>query len=132
MVFRLIVIDSSFLVSFYHSGDSNHANAIALARGALGEEKILSDVILFETLTVLGSRAGMECAKKALEELVSNASIRMFYFSEDERMEIINEFMVQSKCRLSAADISVIHLAKKSGSSILAFDKNLAREAKKN
>ena len=128
----MIVIDSSFLVSFYHSGDSNHAKAIALAREASSEEKVLSDIILLETLTVLGSRAGMECAKKALVELVSNASIRMFYFSEDERMEIINEFMAQAKCRLSTADISVIYLAQKSGSAILAFDKTLAKEAKKN
>ena len=127
----MIVIDSSFLVSFYHSGDSNHAKAIALAKDASGEEKVLSDIILLESLTVLGSRAGMMCAKKALEELVSNTSIRMFYFSEDERMGIINEFMAQAKCRLSTADISVIQLAKKSGSAILAFDKNLVKEAKK-
>lgn len=122
----MIVLDTSFLVSFYHTGDANHSKALEMARKHKDDEKILSDVILFETLTILGLKAGMGIAKEAKEELLSNEKIRFLSLEENERIKIIEQFLLQAG-KLSTADMTVFYLAKEMRSSILAFDKELLK-----
>jgi len=124
MVFPVIIFDTSFLVSFYHTGDSNHAKAMEIATSLENEEKMLPDTILFETITVLIYRAGMETAKNAYFELTSDPKTGFLHFDRQEREEIITE-LLERHDKLSSADMSVAYLARKMGAKILSFDRNL-------
>ena len=129
MVFLVIVLDSSFLIAFYLAQDSQHKNALKLAEQNIEETALLSETILFETLTVLNYKAGIELAKEAYQELMANKYVRFFHFTELEKDEILNEFFNQ-KSKLSFADVSVIYLARKSKSKVLAFDDGILNKTK--
>lgn len=128
-MFRVIVLDSSFLVSFYLTQDENHENALKLAEKNNSETMLLSEVILFETLTVLNYKGGLQLAKEAFDELMANKQIRFFHFTELEKDEILDLFFKQN-IKLSHADVSVVYLARKSRSKVLAFDGKIIKELK--
>lgn len=130
MVFHVKVLDTSYLVSFYLSQDSNHDNALKLAEQNKEETMLLSEVILFETLTVLNYRAGTELAKEAHNELLGNKYIKFFHFTETEKTEILEKFFDQ-KSKLSFADVSVIYLADKSKLKVMAFDDGIIKNLNK-
>lgn len=129
-MFHVIVLDTSFLVSFYLSQDANHENALKLAEQNAEETMLLSDVVLFETLTILNYRAGIARAKEAYDELLGNKYIRFFHFSEMEKNETLALFFAQEKGKLSFADASVVYLAKKGKSKVLAFDEVILKLVK--
>ncbi len=129
----MIVLDTSFLVSFYLSEDINHRKALKLAEENAQEMMLLSEIILFETLTVLNYKAGIARAREAHDELLGNKSIRFFNLSEIEKNEILELFFAQENSKLSYADISVIYMAKRGKAKILTFDEvilKLMRQSK--
>jgi len=125
----VIVLDTSFLVSFYLTQDVNHEAALKLAEENESETMLLSEVILFETLTVLNYKGGLQLAKEAYDELMANKQIRFFHFTELEKEEITELFFKQT-VKLSFADVSVIYLARKSKLKALAFDNTIMNEVK--
>ncbi len=126
-MFLVIVLDTSFLVSFYLTQDENHENALKLAEENRSETMLLSEVILFETLAVLNYKGGLQLAKEAYDELMANKQIRFFHFTELEKDEITESFFQQTT-KLSFQDVSVVYLAKKSKSKVLAFDDKILKE----
>jgi predicted nucleic acid-binding protein len=130
MVFPVIILDSSFLISFFRDQDVNNGKAMDLAEKYESEEMVLSDVILFETLTVIAYKDGIPAAKIAYEWIAGNRKIRYVCLTYEEKQEIIGEFLSQQK-KTSIADASVVYLAKRSKSPILALDEGLLRLSKK-
>ena len=124
MVFRVKILDSSFLISFYLTEDTNHENALKLAEENKNETMLLCDVILFETLTILNYKKNINFAKYAFNELLENKNIRFFHLTDAEKDEILNGFFNQ-RIKLSFQDVSVIYLANKGKSEALAFDKGI-------
>ncbi len=125
----MIVLDTSFLVSFYLAADFNHEKSLRLAAQNKNEVMLLSDIVLFETLTVLNYKAGMPMAKEAYEELLGNKQIRFFHFTEQEKDEALWHFFeLNKKAKLSFVDASVIYLANTSKSKVLAFDNGILKE----
>jgi predicted nucleic acid-binding protein len=84
MVFHVIVLDTSLLVSFYLTSDSNHDKAITIAEKNSNETLFLSEIILFETRTVLNYRGGMALPKEAYEKLPHNEKSRFFHCTDEE------------------------------------------------
>lgn len=125
----MLVLDSSLLVSFYLTQDVNHENALRLIEQNSTETMLLSDVILFETLTVLNYKGGIKLAKEAYDELMSNKYIKFFHFTETEKQDILGDFFDQ-KSKLSFADVSVIYQATKSKSKVLTFDEDILKNLK--
>lgn len=123
-MFHVIVLDSSFIIAFYLSEDSNHEKALKLAEQNSEETMLLSDVILFETLTVLNYKAGIKRAKEAYDELLGNRYIQFLHFTEIEKNEILAQFFEQKK-KLSFADSSVVYLAGRGKIRVLTFDKEI-------
>ncbi|HLC69170.1 MAG TPA: PIN domain-containing protein [Candidatus Bilamarchaeaceae archaeon] len=124
----MIVLDTSLLVSFYLTADVNHEKAIELVRQNKNETMLLSDIILFETLTVLNYKSDINLAKEAHEELLSNKQIRFFHLTEQEKDEILWQFFENNKkAKLSFAGISVIYMASTSNSKVLAFDEGILK-----
>lgn len=126
-VFRVKILDSSFLISFYLSEDSNHGKALLLAKENKEETMLISDVILYETLTVLNYKRNIQFAKEAYDEIMRSKNIRFFHLTDREKDEILTEFFNYST-KLSYPDASVIYLAKKGRSNALAFDKQILEE----
>lgn len=127
---HVIVLDTSFLVSLFLDEDSNNSRAMGLFQKHREDEMLLTDEILFETLSVLNVKGGMELARLAYRELVANSKLTFLYLNESERKEILNEFLEQ-KGNLSVADISVVHACRKTLSKPLSFDRALNATAGK-
>jgi len=111
------------------AGDSNHSKAVELFQKHRDDEMLLTDEILFETLSVLNVKDGMELARAAYQKLVANSRLSFIYLNEAERKEILEEFLAQGG-NLSVADISVVHACRKTLSAPLAFDKGIIKAAR--
>ena len=121
-----MILDSSYLVSFFLPEDENHQKAALLSEQNAEDEMILPEAILYETLTVLNYEAGVSSAKEAYSQIVGSRQIRVLPLDEDEKEEMLQEFFSQ-KSRLSVEDCIVIHLARKTGAGVLAFDKKIIK-----
>ena len=119
------VIDSSVLVALFFSEDAFHEGAKKLMNQHALETVLLSDVITFETLTVLNYYMGIEKTQKAYEELLNNKYIVHTTFSEDEKREILAIFFSQIGKKLSVQDCSVAYLARKHHIGALSFDRGI-------
>ncbi|MFA5930067.1 MAG: PIN domain-containing protein [Candidatus Micrarchaeia archaeon] len=122
----MMVLDTSFLVSLFLPEDDNHAKALEMFENHRNEEMLLIDTILFETLSVLNRRHGVEAAKSAYEKLVANTKLQVHYLTDAQRKEVLEQFLSQ-KGRLSTADMSVVHACKTALAAPLAFDKELLK-----
>jgi len=120
----VIILDSSFLVSFFREGDQNNSEAMRLSMENANEAMLLSDAVLFETLTILAYKDGTQKAKDAYSQLLGNRHIQTYYFADGEKQEILEMFFSQ-KGKMSTTDISVLYLAKKCSARILAFDEQI-------
>ncbi|MGL6297728.1 MAG: type II toxin-antitoxin system VapC family toxin, partial [Methanobacteriaceae archaeon] len=54
----MIFVDSSFLIALINNNDQWHSNAIKIAPEVKKTEKIVSNIIIIETLNLLGSLGG--------------------------------------------------------------------------
>jgi len=123
------VIDTSFLVSFYLPADENNPKALEMLERMASEQLVIPEYILYETLTVLNYKAGIELCKSAHEELANNSQVDIYHFDKHEQKEIIDLFFKLKK--ISVADASVVYLAEKLGCGVIAFDLQLHGLAKK-
>jgi predicted nucleic acid-binding protein len=121
MVFPVMVLDSSFLISFFRKADTNNDKAIAMLKEHETGDLYVSDVILFETISVLGKKDGTAFAKEAYGWLADNSQVRIVYFDDMQRIEILQEYLSKDG-HMSVADISVLYLARTTGAGVLAFD----------
>ncbi len=130
MVFPVIVLDSSFLVSLYLPFDDNTERADKLFEKFSGETFMLPNLILYETLGVLNIKDSLPSSKEAYEELVQNKQIRIYHFSQAELDDIITWFFENGR-GLSVPDSAVIFLASKLGADVLTFDKEMQKRLTK-
>jgi len=123
----MMVLDSSFLFSLFHPRDANHQKALGIFAKHCAEEMLLTDAILFETLTVLNRKLGTAATLAAYDQLMSNSRLQIHYLTEIQRKEILTEFLKQ-KGRLSLADFSVVLACKTALAKPLSFDKDLLKQ----
>ena len=126
----MIVLDSSFLVSFFREQDSNNSEAIGIFKRNADNEMLLPETVFFETLTVLNYKGGMTLARQAYEKLLSNRQIFFYPFSEGEKLGFLHEFFAAGG-KMSVPDASVVYLAKKTKAKVLAFDKEIIKATRK-
>ena len=127
-VFRVMILDSSYLVSFFLQEDGNHRKAVEMSDRHMNEELVLLDIIMYETLTVLNYEGGIALAKEAHAQMLGSRQIRLLPINETQRGEILQEFFAQ-KTELSVEDSAVVYLARKTKSDVLAFDKKIIKAA---
>jgi predicted nucleic acid-binding protein len=123
------IADTSFLVSLYCPSDENNARALGILRENKDEAIMICDTILFETLSVLNYKEGIGKASEAYNDFVGNEKIRMRHLNEKEKNDVILEFFFHSG-NLSVADASIVYLAKKTKSQVLAFDRKIIQATK--
>ena len=122
-----MILDSSFLVSLYLPQDENHAEALATLEKNRDSELLATDMVLFETLTVVAYKGGIELARSAYSQLLSNKKLVLVFLSEQERKEILDEFLRQEG-KMSVEDISVIRGSRKALSPALTFDRQILQK----
>jgi len=128
------VIDSSVLVALFFPEDKFHGKARRLIEQNANESILLSELILFETLTVLNYYIGVERTKIAYDNLLNDKQLVFTNFSDAEKREILAVFFSQAGKKLSVQDCSVIYQARRHKIEPLTFDGgiNLALGAKIN
>lgn len=124
-----MVLDSSFLVAYFLEMDANNAKAIGLAERHEKESLLLPDLVLYETLTLICYRKGAQGAREAYEKISGNSQILLHDFSAEEKREILDRFLSQ-KGKLGFVDVAILHLAEKTGSGIISFDRQLLKNKK--
>jgi predicted nucleic acid-binding protein len=124
------VLDSSALVSAFHTGDAHHAKARAIvddiARGAW-EQVLLHEYVFLETVTVLAVRQSFQLAVGVGESLLASREVE-FVASSEAFDAVWQTFRGQRRGKLSFADSALIALAKTRGATHIAtFDKDLLK-----
>jgi predicted nucleic acid-binding protein len=122
-----MILDTSFLISFYAQDDKNHQTAVELMKAIDGERLLILDQILGETATVLLYKKGIDAANKFIETVTDNETITLVYSSEIDFYENVGTFQNQKK-QLSFIDASLVNLALKMNDEILTFDENMKKE----
>ncbi|MBU0527626.1 PIN domain-containing protein [Candidatus Micrarchaeota archaeon] len=125
----MIVADSSFLVSLFLPNDINHSEAKEIFTKTT-DKIFISNIILYETLTVINYKGGNREKSDAYEKIRSNRSFVIGNLNNSE-LELILQKFVSAKNKLSYPDISVVYLTKKSKTNALSFDKDLIKAIKK-
>lgn len=123
----MILLDSSFLVAFFHEKDKHHEEAKRKMREYEKEKKsfMITEHVLGETASVLLYYAGLKQAKEFIEHCKENLFIQGW--SSDDREATIGIFENQ-KHELSYIDASLVYLSKFIQVPIATFDKNIIKE----
>ena len=104
--------------------DAHHSKVLAILTAEPDEIWILSDIILFESLTVIRLNKGAPAARAAHEDLIASKRIQLRHFDANEQSAIL-ELFYSSPLSISTADASVAYLCKTLDCPALSFDENL-------
>ena len=115
----MIFADSSFFIAIARENDRWHKDALKLA-GKIKEPLLISELIISESITMLGSFQGGKAGKTLYE-----------YFQDNCRIEFINEEMLEKAMdtflkydgSISLADASSIEIMRKHKvKKVISFD----------
>ena len=128
----MIVLDTSAIISFFHSKDVFHEKAVQMFKGFESEGKrlMVTNYVINEAVTVMLRRSGLKKSKELLEFLLDYKNMEIFHVDANGFHEIVETFRAQDTS-LSFTDCSLLWLAKDYGFKIATFDKNLLSELKK-
>jgi|SRR3989339_337774 len=122
----MIVVDSSFLVAFFHNNDSQHEKAIEdMKKYDEGKEEFLiTEHVLGETATVLLYYNGLKAANDFLEFSKDKCSIQGW---DNEDFEATLKTFKNQKNQLSYIDCTVVYLARFLHIPVACYDKNILK-----
>jgi predicted nucleic acid-binding protein len=126
----VIVLDSSFLISFYNKRDAHHAAAGTLMErflsGTWGRGLLLEYVFL-EIMTVLMLRRDLSTATR-VGRILLDAEELEFVPCSDLFVETVERFSNQAGTRLSFADAAIASVARsRAAGQILTFDEEFRK-----
>ena len=114
-------LDSSFLIALTNSKDQWHSKALKL-KELLSDNLIITDIVLSETITVVGALGGGKAAKEVFEFILDNCHIE---FLDKKIIKEVFEIYLKYDGTLSFSDaFSVFTMKKKNINEILSFDKD--------
>ncbi|HLE49719.1 MAG TPA: PIN domain-containing protein [Patescibacteria group bacterium] len=128
-----VLVDSDFLVGLFRDEDTHHQNSLNLLEKEIraGSSLFVSNLVLFETATVLAHRVNMDAVRLFYEKL---PKLKLKRIGIDEKMENKSWeiFLKQTKKGCSfvdCANLAAVEIYRFEG--ILSFDqfypKNLKR-----
>lgn len=119
-----ILVDSDFLVALSRSVDSNHKKALKLLEKIELEkpEVYISNLVKFESATVISHRDGMDAVRKFVLSVDSFCKNQIFVEEKVEE-KIWKHFLAENKKKTSFIDCSNVVLVNEyKFDKILAFD----------
>jgi predicted nucleic acid-binding protein len=126
----VIVLDSSFIVSFHNASDVHHAAATRimneLLTGKWGQALLLEYVFL-EVVTVLLARRGLPVASAVASVLLGAREID-FVSCSDLFLEALETFRTQAGTKLSFTDAAIVAVARRQDVGVIAtFDRDFRK-----
>jgi uncharacterized protein len=123
--FSSIFIDTSYLISFFHTRDSQHELALSIGQDLdpRVHRFVITDYIFLETVTVLSQRAGKKIALKTGSYLKNSNNFWSALVDNDIREQAWNIFSEIEQKNISFVDCSSVAVMKSEGiKTILTFD----------
>ena len=115
----MIFADSSYFIALAREKDRWHKDALRIS-DRVRESMIISELIISESITMVGSFEGGKAGKTLYEYFLDNCKIE---FINDEIMEKAMETFLKYDGSISLADASSIEIMKKYGiKKIISFD----------
>jgi predicted nucleic acid-binding protein len=115
----MIFADSSFFIGLADKRDSWHKRALKV-KGRLRDELVISDLIISESVTMVGYRAGGDAGKTLFNFFKDNC---MILYVDDDTLEEAVKLFSKFDGNLSVADsTSVIIMKRKKIKGIISFD----------
>lgn len=127
-VFKLIITDTSYLVSLFLSEDQNHN--IAIKQFEKNNEYLIPNIAITELITVIIYKKNISFAKNVFEKIINSQTFYIYNITETEEKEIYN-FLFSSETKISFVDAGIIYLAKTKNLDLLTFDKQQMKNSKK-
>jgi len=115
----LIFVDSSYFIAAAHEKDHWHRRAVELV-GELSDEKLVSELVVEESVTAVGAIGGGKAGVNLYEYIVGNCGI---VFSDRELLESAIQVYLKYDGTLSVADaVSVEAMRRRGIKKIVSFD----------
>ncbi|TSC57721.1 MAG: hypothetical protein Greene041679_265 [Parcubacteria group bacterium Greene0416_79] len=123
MEHKTIIVDSSFLVAFYITNDSQHVVAVNTVRKLAGIEKtlVIHPYVIQEVATILTYRVGVALAISFLDDIT--VSERVIIPTVNTEQEI--EFFRRIGRKMSFVDTALVNVARQMRAAVLTFDKQI-------
>lgn len=115
----MIFVDSSYFIAIAREKDRWHNDALKLAEN-INESMMISDLIISDSVTLVGSLEGGKAGKLLYEYFIDNCEI--YYMDEGTLKNAIDTFLKYDGT-LSLADAASVEIMKKHRiKKILSFD----------
>ncbi|MBU4221165.1 MAG: PIN domain-containing protein [Euryarchaeota archaeon] len=115
----MIFADSSYFIALARENDRWHKDALRISE-KIRDSMIISELIISESITMVGSFEGGKAGKTLYEYFIDNCKIE---FIDEELMEKAMDTFLKYDGSISLADASSIEIMKKYGlKKIISFD----------
>ena len=115
----MIFVDSSYFIAVAHEKDRWHRRAVELV-GELSDEKLVSELVVEESVTAVGAIGGGKAGVNLYEYIVGNCEI---VFTDRELLENAIQVYLKYDGTLSVADAVSVEVMRKHGiKKIVSFD----------
>jgi len=116
----MILVDSSFFIALVDRQDQWHEMAKGLSSSLAGEKIIISDLILSESVTIIGRRSGGKPGERLYHFFLDNCEI---VFTDEQILKGGMAVFLHYDGTLSVSDAVSVHIMeKKKIHRILSFD----------
>jgi hypothetical protein len=120
----MIFADSSYFIGLADLKDQWHPQAVGILK-KVKDKFMISDLVLSETVTSIGSRAGGKAGKRIYDYFIDNCEI---VFVDDDLLWEAMEIFLKYGGKLSVADSVSIAIMKRRGiKKIISFDSDFDR-----
>ena len=126
MVSNVVVIDSSVLIAFYLTTDSQHDNAVRVLSEVDQMNILLHPYVIQEVVTVLTYKSGTALAKDFIKDIQQASNV----FISNVNIEAELAAFKKVRQKISMTDATVISLAASQNALLLTFDEQMAAVAK--
>lgn len=119
-------LDSSFIIALADKDDQFHEKSVGILAGVTGA-RATSELSLAESVTGVGARLGVKAGREVFENLMYDATIKMF-FSNKKLFERALQIFQRFDGRLSFADsVSLRLMYDQKIRQIVSFDRDFDR-----
>jgi len=116
----MIFVDASFFIALVDQKDQWHAAAKALLPALSDETILISDLVIAESVTIIGRRSGGKAGEQLYHYFMDNCDCR---FTDDKILRESMAVFLSYDGTLSVSDaVSVSVMKRKSIDRILSFD----------
>ena len=125
-----IIIDSSVIISYFWTQDSNHSKAIECFNKLDKFQTIyITNLLVLEIVTVLSQRIGKIKVQDFVNTFIDKQ--KEVFVSENDNKTILNEYLFLQNKNVSFVDLSTCFIAKKFDIKYIAtFDKHFNKLGK--